>query len=199
MAPQQVRLLGDSVLHERHHHQPARADNGLLFDIAGETLLTIGGDPKHLGARLGVTLVLHRSGSAITHHPHEHGLVPGGGLAVGGSRLISCRRGFFLPVCVLSRLFRRRFLEALQAHCDARPQFLGAQASLADAQAAPTVCSLGKRPRVSQMIVCSLLERAHRGPPLASLPRPSGSRRTPALPFREYLHLGWLEQPRKGP
>ena len=109
---------------------------GLLFDIAAETLLTIGGDPKHLGARLGVTLVLHTWGSALTHHPHVHGIVAGGGLAVDGSRWISCRPGFFLPVRVLSRLFRRRFLEALQhAHCDGRLRFFGAHAPLTDAQA----------------------------------------------------------------
>ena len=108
---------------------------GLLFDIAAETLLTIGADPKHLGARLGVTLVLHTWGSALTHHPHVHGIVPGGGLAFDGSGWISCRRGFFLPVRVLSRLFRRRFLEALQqAHRDGRLQFFGAHAPLADAQ-----------------------------------------------------------------
>jgi hypothetical protein len=109
---------------------------GLLFDIAAETLLTIGGDPKHLGARLGVTLVLHTWGSALTHHPHVHGIVPGGGLARDGEHWIACRRGFFLPVRVLSRLFRRRFLEALQqAHRDARLQFFGEHALLADAQA----------------------------------------------------------------
>ena len=106
---------------------------GLLFDIAAETLLTIGADPKHLGARLGVTLVLHTWGSALTHHPHVHGIVPGGGLAIDGSKWIACRPGFFLPVRVLSRLFRRRFLEALQqAHRDGRLQFFGELASLTD-------------------------------------------------------------------
>ncbi len=106
----------------------------LLFDIAAETLLTIGGDPKHLGARLGVTLVLHTWGSALTHHPHVHGIVPGGGLAGDGERWIACRRGFFLPVRVLSRLFRRRFLEALQqAHRDGLLQFFGEHTTLADA------------------------------------------------------------------
>ena len=109
---------------------------GLLFDIAAETLSTIGADPKHLGARLGVTLVLHTWGSSLTHHPHVHGIVPGGGLAVDGRRWIACRRGFFLPVRVLSRLFRRRFLEALQqAHRDGQLQFFGEHASLLDPQA----------------------------------------------------------------
>ena len=107
---------------------------GLLFDIAAETLLTIGADPKHLGARLGVTLVLHTWGSALTHHPHVHGIVPGGGIAPDGQRWIACRPGFFLPVRVLSRLFRRRFLEELlRAHRDGRLRFFGEHAMLADA------------------------------------------------------------------
>ena len=87
---------------------------GLLFDVAAEMLLTIAADPKHLGARIGATLVLHTWGSALTHHPHVHGIVPGGGLAPDGKRWVACRPGFFLPVRVLSRLFRRRFLEELQ-------------------------------------------------------------------------------------
>jgi putative transposase/transposase-like zinc-binding protein len=107
---------------------------GLLFDIAAETLLTIGADRKHLGARLGVTLVLHTWGSALTHHPHVHGIVPGGGLSPDGLRWIACRPGFFLPVRVLSRLFRRRFLDALlAAHREGRLKFFGEHATLADA------------------------------------------------------------------
>nr|WP_256360314.1 transposase zinc-binding domain-containing protein [Methylomonas koyamae] len=84
---------------------------GLLFEIAAETLRTIAADPKHLGAQIGATLVLHTWGSALTHHPHVHGIVPGGGLSLDGERWVSCKRGFFLSVRVLSRLFRRRFLE----------------------------------------------------------------------------------------
>jgi hypothetical protein len=107
---------------------------GLLFDIAAETLLTIGADAKHLGARLGATLVLHTWGSALTHHPHVHGIVPGGGLSPDGQRWLACRPGFFLPVRVLSRLFRRRFSEALfAAHRGGRLQFFGEHAALADA------------------------------------------------------------------
>jgi len=83
---------------------------GLLFEIAAETLRTIAADPKHLGAQIGATLVLHTWGSALTHHPHVHGIVPGGGLSLDGERWISCKPGFFLSVRVLSRLFRRRFL-----------------------------------------------------------------------------------------
>jgi hypothetical protein len=107
---------------------------GLLFDVAAETLLTIGSDPKHLGARIGATLVLHTWGSALTHHPHVHGIVPGGGLSADGERWVGCRPGFFLSVRVLSRLFRRRFLEELDhVHRTGRLQFFGEHAPLADA------------------------------------------------------------------
>ncbi len=106
---------------------------GLLFDIAAEVLRTIAADPKHLGARIGATLVLHTWGSALTHHPHVHGIVPGGGLAVDSDRWVSCRPGFFLPVRVLSRLFRRRFLEALTtAHDAGKLRFFGEYQDLAD-------------------------------------------------------------------
>ncbi|MFL9967115.1 transposase, partial [Paraburkholderia sediminicola] len=106
---------------------------GLLFDIAAETLRTIAADPRHLGADIGATLVLHTWGSALTHHPHVHGIVPGGGLSADGVRWTACRRGFFLPVRLLSRLFRRRFLEALtDAHQRGRLQFFGEYAQLAD-------------------------------------------------------------------
>jgi len=108
----------------------------LLFEIAAETLSTIATDPKHLGARIGTTLVLHTWGSALTHHPHVHGIVPGGGLSLDGERWIACRRGFFLPVRVLSRLFRRRFLEELErAHREERLRFFGEHTALADAAA----------------------------------------------------------------
>ena len=107
---------------------------GLLFDMAAEVLQTIAMDPKHLGARIGATLVLHTWGSALTHHPHVHGIVPGGGLAPDGTTWVACRPGFFLPVRVLSRLFRRRFLEELQRlHEAGRLQFFGEHAGLADA------------------------------------------------------------------
>lgn len=109
---------------------------GLLFDVAAETLRTIAGDPRHLGARIGVTLVLHTWGSALTHHPHVHGIVPGGGLSQDGEQWVACRPGFFLPVRVLSRLFRRRFLEELDtAHRSGRLQFFGEYAPLSDARA----------------------------------------------------------------
>jgi predicted RNA-binding Zn-ribbon protein involved in translation (DUF1610 family) len=108
---------------------------GLLFAAAAETLLTIAADPRHLGARIGATLVLHTWGSALTHHPHVHGIVPGGGLSPDGQQWLACRRGFFLPVRVLSRLFRRRFCEKLAAaHQAGALQFFGAYAGLSDAQ-----------------------------------------------------------------
>jgi len=108
----------------------------LLFEVAAETLRTIAADPKHLGARIGVTLVLHTWGSALTHHPHVHGIVPGGGLSPDGERWVACKPGFFLPVRVLSRLFRRRFLEELdKAHRSGQLQFFAEHAALADAAA----------------------------------------------------------------
>jgi hypothetical protein len=109
---------------------------GLLFDVAAETLQTIAADPKHLGASIGATMVLHTWGSALTHHPHVHGIVPGGGLAPDGKSWIACRPGFFLSVRVLSRLFKRRFLEELQrVHQAGKLQFFGEHVGLADGKA----------------------------------------------------------------
>jgi hypothetical protein len=108
----------------------------ILFKAAAETLLTIAADRKHLGARIGITAVLHTWGSALTHHPHVHMIVPGGGIALDGERWVCCRPGFFLPVRVLSRLFRRLFLERLVAAHDAgRLQFFGDHAQLAERHA----------------------------------------------------------------
>ena len=107
----------------------------LLFKVSAETVLTIAADPKHLGARIGITSVLHTWGSAMTHHPHVHMIVPGGGISPDGQRWVSCRPGFFLPVRVLSRLFRRLFLERLAAlHQAGRLSFFGDHAHLAGAQ-----------------------------------------------------------------
>jgi len=103
----------------------------LLFKVSAETLLTIATDPKHLGARIGITSVLHTWGSALTHHPHVHMIVPGGGISPDGARWVSCRPGFFLPVRVLSRLFRRLFLQRLAAAHE-RLAFFGSHANLAD-------------------------------------------------------------------
>jgi hypothetical protein len=108
----------------------------LLMRVSADTTLTIAADPKHLGARIGITSVLHTWGSAMTHHPHVHMIVPGGGIALDGERWVACRSGFFLPVRVLARLFRRRFLDKLAAaHAAGRLQFFGDHAHLADPQA----------------------------------------------------------------
>lgn len=107
-----------------------------LFKAVSQTLLTIGADPKHLGAKLGATLVLHTWGSAMTHHPHIHGVVPAGGLSPDRSRWIDCRRRFFLPVRVLSRLFRRLMCERLaRLHAAGKLGFHGDLAHLADPDA----------------------------------------------------------------
>jgi Putative transposase/Transposase zinc-binding domain len=107
-----------------------------LFKASSETLLTIAADPKHLGARIGITAVLHSWGSAMTHHPHLHMMVPGGGLSFDRSRWISCKPAFFLPVRVLSKLFRRLMLEQLAAaHAAGKLQFFGEHAHLAAAAA----------------------------------------------------------------
>src|SRR5437588_892676 len=108
----------------------------LLFTASVETMLTIAADPRHLGARIGITSVLHSWGSAMTHHPHVHMIVPGGGLATDGSRWISCKPDFCLPVRVLSKLFRRLMLTKLAAaRAAGKLQFFGAHAHLADAKA----------------------------------------------------------------
>ena len=108
----------------------------LLFRAASETMLTIAADPRHLGAKIGITAVLHTWGSAMTHHPHVHMIVPGGGIARDSSRWISSRPAFLLPVRVLGKLFRRLFLTRLVALHDARKlAFFGSMAYLADRRA----------------------------------------------------------------
>ena len=87
---------------------------GLLFRAVAETLRTIAADPRHLGAEIGFFAVLHTWGQTLVHHPHLHCVIPGGGLASDGSGWVACRPGFFLPVRVLSRYFRRVLLQALQ-------------------------------------------------------------------------------------
>jgi Putative transposase/Transposase zinc-binding domain len=108
----------------------------LLFKTAAEATLTIAADPKHLGARIGITAVLHTWGSALTHHPHVHMIVPGGGISLDSQRWIACPPTFFLPVRVLSRLFRRLFLKMLtMAHASGRLVFFADHATLADSKA----------------------------------------------------------------
>src|SRR5258705_12702114 len=96
-------------------YQNKAAIYGILFKASAETMLTIAADPKHLGARIGVLSALHTWGSALTHHPHVHMIVPGGGFSLDGTKWLSCRPGFFLPVRVLSRLFRPLFPDKLIA------------------------------------------------------------------------------------
>jgi hypothetical protein len=106
---------------------------GLLFKVSAQTTLTIAADPKRLGARIAITSVLHTWGSAMTHHPHVHMIVPGGGLSLDGSRWIACRPNYLLPVEVLSALFRRLMLSSLRkAHRAGKLHFFGDHAHLAD-------------------------------------------------------------------
>ena len=106
---------------------------GLLLKTAAETLTTIAADPKHLGARIGVIAVLHSWGQTLDHHPHVHCIVPASGISLDGSRWIACRPGFFLPVRVLSHLFRRFFLQGLeQAHSKGELRTFGDFAGLAE-------------------------------------------------------------------
>jgi putative transposase/transposase-like zinc-binding protein len=118
----------------------------LLFRTAAETLLTIAADPKHLGARIGATAVLHSWGSAMTHHPHAHMIVPAGGISLDGTRWVHCKPSFLLPVRVLSRLFRRLFLAALvEAHAAGRLAFFGEIAGLRRPQALAALLAPLKR------------------------------------------------------
>ena len=112
-----------------------RAIYDLLFRASAETMMTLATDPKRLGARIGMTAVLHTWGSALTHHPHIHMIVPGGGLSPDGSRWVACRPGFFLHVRVLSRLFRRLFIDGLLAlHHSGALAFFSDLSGLVDAQ-----------------------------------------------------------------
>jgi hypothetical protein len=115
--------------------QNKRLVYGLLFRAVRETLLTIARDPRHLGAEIGVLAVLHTWGQNLHHHPHVHCVVPGGGLSPDGRGWLPCRENFFLPVRVLSRYFRRRFLELLdQAHAAGKLNFRGDIETLNDNQ-----------------------------------------------------------------
>lgn len=105
----------------------------ILFRTAAETLRIVAADPRHLGAELGVVALLHTWGQALTHHPHVHCVVPGGGPSLDGTRWVACRPGFFLPVRVVARLFRRLFLDELRAAFAAgKLSFFGDLAALAE-------------------------------------------------------------------
>ena len=115
------------------HNKAAVYD--LLFRTASETMLTIAADPRHLGARIGITAVLHTWGSALTHHPHLHMIVPGGGISLDGERWVSSRPAFLLPVHVLAKLFRRLFVSGLLAlHAAGQLRFFGDRTGLSDRQ-----------------------------------------------------------------
>src|SRR5437762_9398212 len=111
-------------------YQNKAAIYGILFKASAETMTTIAADPKHLGARIGVLSVLHTWGSALTHHPHVHMIVPGGGISPDGTRWVACRPNFLLAVKVLSPLFRRLVLQKLTAaHGAGELQFFGKHAA----------------------------------------------------------------------
>ena len=108
----------------------------LLFKASSEAVLTIAADPEHLGARIGITAVLHTWGSTMTHHPHVHMIVPGGGIALDGKRWLSCQPRFLLPVPVLTKLFQGLMLaKLLAAHKAGRLTFFGQHAHLAERKA----------------------------------------------------------------
>ena len=117
-------------------YQNKRAIYNLLMRVSADTVIKIAADPKHLGAQAGITSVLHTWGSAMTHHPHVHMIVPGGGLSTDGpgkNTWVACRKNFFLSVRVLSRLFRRLILEGLiKLHKTGKLQFFGKHANLND-------------------------------------------------------------------
>ena len=120
----------------------------ILFKASAEALTTIAADPKHLGARIGVTSVLHTWGSAMTHHPHVHMIVPGGGISLDRSRWITKRPNFLLPVRVLAKLFRRLMIQKLiAAHAAGRLMFRGAHTALVNAKAFAAYLAPLKRTR----------------------------------------------------
>ena len=117
-------------------YQNKRLIYNLLFKLSAETMKTIAADPQHLGAKIAITSVLHTWGSAMTHHPHVHMIVPGGGLSADGKSWIPCRKGFFVPVKALSKLFRRLMVDKLiAAHAAGQLNFHGRLAHLSDARA----------------------------------------------------------------
>jgi Putative transposase/Transposase zinc-binding domain len=134
--------IGDIAYHNK------RVLYDLLFKASAETMLTIAADPKHLGARIAITSVLHTWGSAMTHHPHVHMIVPGGGLSLDGERWIAAKPNFFLPVLVLSKLFRRLMLKKLvAAHKAGELTFFGKHAHLTSDTAFATFLAPLKRTR----------------------------------------------------
>ena len=176
----------------------------LLFKTAAETLLTIAADPKHLGARIGVTMVLHTWGSALTHHPHVHGIVPGGGISNDGQHWQACKAGFFLPVRVLSRLFRRRFLHQLcEAHRAGTLHFFGPLQPLADRQAFDAWCQplrqsewvvYAKRPFAGPEAVLAYLSRYTHRVAIANSRLIAHDERGVTFQWKDYRHKGRYRQ-----
>src|SRR6516165_1217782 len=109
-------FMSSSRYQRRSARSPSRTrlPSAILFRVAAEPLATIAADPRHLGAKLGMTMVLHTWGQTLQHHPHVHCVVPGGGPSLDGTRWVTCRPGFLLPVHVLGRLFRRLFLREVE-------------------------------------------------------------------------------------
>jgi len=172
----------------------------MLFRAAAETLRTIAADPRHLGAELGVVAVLHTWGQTLTHHPHVHCVVPGGGPSLDGTRWVACRPGFFLPVRVLSRLFRRLFLEQLRAAFeDGELGFFGDLAALAEpATFARRLCELrrvewvvyAKPPFGTPERVLAYLGRYTHRVAIANSRLVSITDREVAFRWRDYRHHG---------
>ena len=150
--------------------------SNLLFKASSETLLTIAAEPKRLGVRIGFTSVLHTWGSAMTHHPHVHMIVPGGGISLDGSRWVSSSEDYLLPVSVLSQLFRGKMLAMLKAaHQAGHLQFFGPHAELADRRAFQSVARAALRHEVihSRGLHRRGCDRAPRGKTDARVPSSS--------------------------
>ncbi len=159
-------------------YQNKAALYGLLFQAASDTMTTIAADPKHLGARIGITAVLHTWGSAMTHHPHIHMIVPGGGLSPDGNRWVSSRPAFLLPVRVLGKLFRRLFLTRLMALYEAgRLGFFGSLAHSPTAAPSCDTCPRSAKRPVSSMPNRRSRDRRRCSPICRATPTGSPSRK----------------------
>ncbi len=134
-------------------YQNKRVVYDILMRAAADTTLAIAADPKRLGAKIGITSVLHTWGSALTHHPHVHMIVPGGGISPDGDRWIASRGNFLVHVDVLSKMFRGKFLAMLrEAHADGKMQFFNSHAGLADARVFKRV--IGPLHRIDWVVYC---------------------------------------------
>ena len=173
----------------------------ILFRTAAETLATIAANPRHLGAKLGMTMVLHTWGQTLQHHPHVHCVVPGGGPSLDGTRWVACRPGFFLPVRVLSRLFRRLFLQELEnAFAAGKLRFFSNLVSLAEPQAFARRLSELAAPRLGGLRQATIRQprtgaglsrplypsRRHRQQPTALARRRKGALHLERLPSRRH-------------